>query len=57
MSDPGPSTSSSVPKTNTVSSASSKVLATVKSNIKEDEVDQILYKLDGRIERKRDDKL
>lgn len=57
VSDPGPSTSSSVPKTSTVSSASSKVLATVKSNIKEDEVDLILYKLDGRIERKRDDKL
>ncbi|XP_050308450.1 nuclear protein localization protein 4 homolog [Anthonomus grandis grandis] len=52
----GPSTSSGS-KTAAVPNVSAKVLATAKSNIKEDEVDQMLSKLDGRIERKRDEKL
>ncbi|XP_030746958.1 nuclear protein localization protein 4 homolog [Sitophilus oryzae] len=49
----GPSTSSG----SKPGSASNKALATAKSTVKEDEVDQILSKLEGRIERKRDDKL
>ncbi|KAF7280486.1 hypothetical protein GWI33_005827 [Rhynchophorus ferrugineus] len=51
VSEAGPSTSSGV------GTSSNKVLAVQKSFIKEDEVDQLLYKMDGRIERKKDDKL
>ncbi|XP_066137854.1 nuclear protein localization protein 4 homolog isoform X1 [Euwallacea fornicatus] len=56
ISQAGPSTSSA-PNRSSVTVTANQPLATVKSNIKEDEVDQILYKLDGRIERTRDDKL
>ncbi|KAJ8965286.1 hypothetical protein NQ317_005969 [Molorchus minor] len=53
--EPGPSTSSSV----NVSRPTTSSISYFKPNtsIKEDEVDLLLYKMDGKIERKRDDKL
>ncbi|KAL1497698.1 hypothetical protein ABEB36_008615 [Hypothenemus hampei] len=59
VSEPGPSTSNSFSwqSSTSTSNKARNVASFPKSNIKEDEVDQILYKLDGRIERKRDDKL
>uniref|UniRef100_A0AAR5QAR6 Nuclear protein localization protein 4 homolog n=1 Tax=Dendroctonus ponderosae TaxID=77166 RepID=A0AAR5QAR6_DENPD len=56
VSEAGPSTSNAS-RSNIAISVASKVSATAKSNIKEDDVDTALYKLDGRIERSRDDKL
>lgn len=56
ISEPGPSTSK-IRSSTVPSSSTSKALATAKSTVKEDEVDQVLSKMDGRIERKRDDKL
>lgn len=52
--DVGPSTSSGISYSRPVSSGTG---SRTNSSIKEDEVDQQLAKLDGKIERKRDDKL
>lgn len=52
--DVGPSTSSGVTHSRPVSSGSG---SKTNSSIKEDEVDLQLAKLDGKIERKRDEKL
>ncbi|XP_060521215.1 nuclear protein localization protein 4 homolog [Cylas formicarius] len=49
IAEPGPSSSST--------GSALKPLATSKSNIKEDEVDLVLWKQDGKIERQKDDKL
>lgn len=55
VTDPGPSTSST--RSSVPSATTNKPLATAKSSVKEDEVDQELSKMEGRIERKRDEKL
>lgn len=56
VAEAGPSTRN-VSRSNIAIPVASKGPATAKSNIKEDDVDIALYKLDGRVERTRDDKL